>query len=326
MARAWARRRPVRVVERGARHGPEPCPARDRRAGGRDEPRHRLPAAAQRGRCQGVQHHARLVSILADPELETLFGIKPIAGDLRCAELAEGVALTEDGANRLFGTTRVVGRPVTISTTVEGAGGKAEAALITLTVMAVIPSPNLNSTLIYDAIAGFQVPAPRPWWTATKAGTGPTATCTRACSRVPQRRRSASWPSACWSNNPAQGPAGRLPEGWRLGGPRCAGGGADIGLHGAGSGDRRLRLGGLATAAGGVLALAVINFVNLWSVRTLRQPARDRTAQVARRRCAEPGPAVLRRGAGRGGPRGAARPAARLVGRACGVGADAAQL
>ena len=49
------------------------------------------------------------------------------------------------------------------------------------------------------------------------------------------------------------------------------GGGADIGLHGAGSGDRRLRLGGLATAAGGVLALAVINFVNLWSVRTLRR-------------------------------------------------------
>ena len=98
---------------------------------------------------QGVQHHARLVSILADPELETLFGIKPIAGDLRAAlSSPEGVALTEDGANRLFGTTRVVGRPVTISTTVEGAGGKAEAALITLTVMAVIPSPNLNSTLI----------------------------------------------------------------------------------------------------------------------------------------------------------------------------------
>src|SRR6185436_3011155 len=45
----------------------------------------------------------------------------------------------------------------------------------------------------------------------------------------------------------------------------------DIGLHGAGSPQRRLQLGSLAAAAAGVLALAVINFINLWSVRTLKR-------------------------------------------------------
>ncbi len=46
---------------------------------------------------------------------------------------------------------------------------------------------------------------------------------------------------------------------------------ADVGLHGAGSPQRRRQLGSLAAAAAGVLALAVINFVNLWSVRTLKR-------------------------------------------------------
>ncbi|MFN3305503.1 MAG: ABC transporter permease, partial [Roseateles sp.] len=44
-----------------------------------------------------------------------------------------------------------------------------------------------------------------------------------------------------------------------------------MGLHGAGSAQRRLQLASLATAAAAVLALAVINFVNLWSVRTLQR-------------------------------------------------------
>ncbi|MFO1225423.1 FtsX-like permease family protein [Roseateles sp.] len=222
---------------------------------------------------QGVQHHARLVSILADPELETLFGIKPIAGDLRAAlSSPEGVALTEDGANRLFGTTRVVGRPVTISTTVEGAGGKAEAALITLTVMAVIPSPNLNSTLIYDAIAGFQVPAAKAVVDRNQSWNWANG---RLYARLQPGATAAQISELAQRLLEQQPPPKGLPEDFLKGGGWWASLRAvavpDIGLHGAGSGDRRLRLGGLATAAGGVLALAVINFVNLWSVRTLRR-------------------------------------------------------
>lgn len=222
---------------------------------------------------QGAQHHARLVSVLADPDLEALFGIRPIAGDLRAAlSSPAGVALTEDGANRLFGTTKVVGRPVTISTTVEGAPGQAQAALITLTVMAVIPSPNLNSTLIYDAIAGFNVPAAKAY---VKSNEGWNWGNGKLYARL------APGATAAQVSDLAQHLLEQQPTPTGMPADFLKGGGwwaylravlvPDIGLHGAGSGDRRLRLGSLAIAAAGVLALAIINFINLWSVRTLRR-------------------------------------------------------
>ena len=222
---------------------------------------------------QGAQHHARLVAILADPDIEPLFGIKPIAGDLRAALTSpDGVALTEQGANRLFGTTNVVGRPMTVTTTAEGEPGKEQTLTITLTVMAVIPSPSLNSTLIYDAIAGFNAPAAKAYadryamWSwgngSLYARLKPGATATQV-GELAQR---------LFEKQPI--PPG-MPADFLKGGGSWAYLRAlpvlDIGLHGAGSPDRRLRLGSLAAAAAGVLALAVINFVNLWSVRTLRR-------------------------------------------------------
>ena len=67
-----------------------------------------------------------------------------------------------ESANKLFGTTHVVGRPMAVTTTA-GEPGQAQTQTITLTVMAVIPSPSLNSTLIYDAIAGFNAPAAKAY-------------------------------------------------------------------------------------------------------------------------------------------------------------------
>ncbi|MFG6430264.1 ABC transporter permease [Roseateles sp. LYH14W] len=221
---------------------------------------------------QGVQRHARLASILADPDIEALFGIQPIAGDLRAAlSSPDGVALTEQSANKLFGTTNVVGRPMAVTTTA-GEPGRAQTQTITLTVMAVIPSPSLNSTLIYDAIAGFNAPAAKGYvssYSMWSWGNGrlyarlkPGATATQV-GDLAQR---------LFEKQP-------VPEGMPA--DFLKGGGAwaylralpalDIGLHGAGSPDRRLRLGSLAAAAAGVLALAIINFINLWSVRTLRR-------------------------------------------------------
>jgi len=222
---------------------------------------------------QGVQHHARLSAMLADPDIESLFGIKPIAGDVRAALASpDGVALTEQSAHKLFGTTHVVGRPMTVTTTVDGEPGRPQAVTITLTVMAVIPTPSRNSTLIYDALAGFNAPAAKAYlhryqmWSwgnsLLYARLQPGATAAQVGELAQRLFEKQPIPAA-------------MPADFLKGGGWWATLRAlpvlDIGLHGAGSPDRRLRLGSLAAAAAGVLALAVINFVNLWSVRTLRR-------------------------------------------------------
>ncbi|RZJ08695.1 MAG: FtsX-like permease family protein [Rubrivivax sp.] len=223
---------------------------------------------------QGAQRHARLSTLVADVDIASLFNIRPLAGDVRAALASpEGVVLTEDSANKLFGTTKnAVGRPVTITTTVEGEGGRAVKATITMTVMAVVPASSKNSALVYDALAGFNVPAAKAYidrFQMWSWGNGqlfarlkPGATATQV-GELAQR---------LFEKQP-------VPEGMPA--DFLKGGGSwaylrvlpvlDVGLHGAGSPDRRLRLGSLAVAAAGVLALAIINFVNLWSVRTLKR-------------------------------------------------------
>ncbi|MFX7720412.1 ABC transporter permease, partial [Acinetobacter baumannii] len=58
----------------------------------------------------------RLVIALADPELQTLLGLQPLAGDLGAAMGSpESIALSASAAERLFGTTQVVGRRFTLS-------------------------------------------------------------------------------------------------------------------------------------------------------------------------------------------------------------------
>lgn len=222
---------------------------------------------------QGAQHHARLPAILADADIASLFGIRPLAGDLRAALASpDGVALTESGANKLFGTTNVVGRPMTVTTMVEGAPGQTQTLTLTLTVMAVIPSPNLNATLVYDALAGFNSPAAKAYlglfetwglfngrlYARLKPGAAAPQVGELAQRLFDQQPMPPGMPADFLKGGGSWGYLRALPV-------------PDIGLHGAGSPQRRLQLGSLAAAAGGVLALAVINFVNLWSVRTLRR-------------------------------------------------------
>lgn len=242
-----------------------------------------LPAAASDG--QGQQRRARLTIALADPDVQTLFGLKPLSGDLAAALASpEAIALTVDMAEQLFGTRDAVGRTFTITIPPQPplpqmvldelpeARAGAQAHVATLTVKAVLPRPNLNGALAYGSIAGFHAPA-------AKAYLAQSASWTHSSGRLFARLKpgaTAEQVGALAQRLLAAQPA---PPG--LPADFLKGGGAwaylralpvpDIGLHGAGSPQRRLQLGSLAAAAAGVLALAVINFVNLWSVRTLQR-------------------------------------------------------
>ncbi len=220
----------------------------------------------------GSLRQQRLVIAMADADLQTLLGLKPVAGNLAAAMGSpEGIALTESAAERLFGTTQALGRTFTLSLPPDPEG-RAPAHLFTLTVKAVLPTPNMNGPLVYDAIAGFHAPAAKAylarsdnWYQNSgrllarlQPGAAP-AQLTRLAQRLVDRQPlPPGFPADFLKGGGSPAYLRALPV-------------ADIGLHGAGSPQRRLQLGSLAAAAAGVLALAVINFINLWSVRTLRR-------------------------------------------------------
>ena len=232
-----------------------------------------LPLLSRAVDAQGATHHARLPTALVDPDFQDLFGVRPIAGDLKAALTApHGIALTEAGANKLFGTTQVVGRPISTLLTVDGENGQPQSVELTLTVMAVLPAPSLNSSVIYEALTGFNAPPAKAYverasmWTWGNghlyARLQPGATATQMGELADRLLHQQPVPKGL--------PADFLKGGGSFATLRALPV-ADLGLHGAGSGQRRLQLGSLAAAAAGVLALAVINFINLWSVRTLRR-------------------------------------------------------
>lgn len=214
---------------------------------------------------------ARLSIALADADLQALFGLRPLAGDLTAAlSTPEGIALTAQAAEKLFGTAQALGRTFTVSLPPlpDGTPG----GQFPLTVKAVLPNPNPNGTLVFDALAGFNAPAAKVY---LKLSDNWYQTSGRLFARL-QPGAAPAQLTALAQRLAEQQP---LPPGFPMdflkgGGPAAylrALPVADIGLHGAGSPQRRLQLGGLAAAAAAVLALAVINFVNLWSVRTLRR-------------------------------------------------------
>jgi hypothetical protein len=228
-----------------------------------------LPAHA--GEAPGVQRSMRLQIALADADVQALFGLQPLAGDLREAlSTPEGVALTAQSAEQLFGTQQALGRSFKISLPPMPDGSPG--GQFPLTVKAVLPTPNQNGTLVFDALAGFHAPAAKAYLKLSDTwyqGGG------RLFARL--------MPGATAEQLGVLGqrlldqqplPPG-LPADFLRGGGKAAYLRAmpvkDLGLHGAGSPQRRLQLGSLAAAAAGVLALAVINFINLWSVRTLRR-------------------------------------------------------
>ncbi len=221
---------------------------------------------------QGQQRSTRLVIAMADAELPALLGLHPLAGDLAAAlATPEGIALTAASAEKLFGTAQALGRTFTISLPPDPEG-RAPAMQFALTVKAVLPTPNPNGTLNYDALAGFNAPAAKAYLASSDSWTRPSG-------RLFARLQPGA--TAAQVGELAQRLLGKQPAPPGLPADFLKGGGhwaylralpvSDIGLHGAGSPQRRLQLGSLAAAAAGVLALAVINFVNLWSVRTLRR-------------------------------------------------------
>jgi cell division protein FtsX len=77
-----------------------------------------------------------------DPSFRTIFGIQPLAGDVAAAlTQPDGMALTQTGAARLFGTEAALGRSVHLNQTA-------------LQVRAILPDPAANSTQQYEALIG----------------------------------------------------------------------------------------------------------------------------------------------------------------------------
>jgi putative ABC transport system permease protein len=229
-----------------------------------------LPARAADDK--GQQRSARLSIVLADADIQGLLGLRPLAGDLTAAlSTPDGVALSVRTAEKLFGTAQALGRTFTIALPPmpDGSPGGEFA----LTVKAVLPNPNLNGTLVVDdAMAGFHAPAAKAylklqdgWYQANgrlfarlQPGATPAQISALAQRLFDQQPLTPGFPTDFLKGGGKAAYVRALPV-------------ADIGLHGAGSLHRRLQLGSLAVAAAGVLALAVINFINLWSVRTLKR-------------------------------------------------------
>ena len=220
----------------------------------------------------GERRGARLAIALADPDIGPLLGLQPLAGDLAAAMSSpETIALTAASAQRLFGTVQAVGRTFAIVLPPDPEG-RAPAMQFTLVVKAVLPNPRQNGPLGFDAMTGFHAPAAKAylarsnnWYDARGRLYAEMLPGTSApqLSALAQRLLD------------QQPPPPGLPADFLKGGGKAAYlravALADLGLHGAGSPQRRLQLGSLGAAAAGVLALAIINFVNLWSVRTLRR-------------------------------------------------------
>ncbi|MEO6278765.1 FtsX-like permease family protein [Roseateles sp.] len=220
----------------------------------------------------GAARNLRLFIAVADPDLQPLLGLAPLAGSLDAVMASpDGIALTDSVAQRLFGSAQVVGRSFTLALP-PAPGTQAPAQPLTLTVKAVLPTPSLNGPLIYDAIASLHGPL-------AQAAFGGSDSWYQSGGRLLARLSpgaSAEQLSALAQRLLDSQP---LPPGVTVD-AREAGGkplqlrampATDIGLHGAGSAQRRLQVAGLAAAVAGVLSLGVINFVNLWSVRTLRR-------------------------------------------------------
>jgi hypothetical protein len=139
--------------------------------------------------------------------------------------------------------------------------------------MAVLPTPSFNSALgSYEALTGLNAPAAKAFvesessWNFSagrlfarlNSGVAPGALSTLAQHLLMQQAAPPTLPADFLKGGGDWAYLRAIPM-------------ADVGLHGAGSPQRRLQIGSLVAAAAGVLALAVINFINLWSVRTLKR-------------------------------------------------------
>ncbi|MBV8500602.1 MAG: ABC transporter permease [Paucibacter sp.] len=221
----------------------------------------------------GKPRSAKLSTTLADADIESLMGLHAVAGNIAAAlESPSGLVLTESGAEKLFGTRDAMGRSLTIVLPgFEDAPGADNQ--ITLTVMALLPDASHNGFLHrYEALAGFNSPRAKEF--ARQEGGW-----FLGAGRLLARLRPGVTPQSL--GELAQHLLDQQPVPPGLPADFLKGGGKpaylrsmallDLGLHGAGSQRLVLQMGALLGATAGVLGLAMINFVNLWSVRTLRR-------------------------------------------------------
>ena len=205
---------------------------------------------------------------VTDTAFRTLFNIRELQGDLQVAlTQPDGLALTQSGAAKLFGSQPALGQSV-------------QAGDVTLQVRAILPDPPANGSLQYEALVGI---ASSAWperdtaFTGQKSaalfmklrpGTSAAALTTllqEASERDPfsQRMKQGSLGKRLNGRNVTDISLLPLRDAY-----------FDEGLAASRSGERYGRRSNVyALAAGGllILLLAAINYVNLATVRTLRR-------------------------------------------------------
>ncbi len=212
-------------------------------------------------------HDARLYAV--DADFAAIFGIKPLAGDVQAAlKRPDGLALTRETALRLFGKSDVLGKTVSVGNEV-------------LQVMAVIPDLPANTTQHWDVLTGALSRA-RPPEDRTLHPSD------KKRGQIFLKLRSGADVSRLTTLLQEAVEASPMNQGFRAGamGRSTAGPGVEVRLvampdayfdpdlasgrdkRSYGQRDSTLALAGVALL---ILALAMTNWINLATVRTLRR-------------------------------------------------------
>lgn len=223
----------------------------------------------------GRPRSAKLAARLVDPDIEALFGLRASGGNLAAAlSSPSGIALTEAGAEKLFGTREALGRQMSVFVpTYEPSAEGGSGSSITLTVMALLPNPSPHGVMGgFEALGGFNSPPAKVF--LSQEGSWHMATGQLFARLLPGATPEAVGALAQHLQDQQPKPEG-MPADFLKGGGNWAylraTPLAERVLHGGGNLLRLLQIVGLAVAAGAVLALAAINFINLWSVRALKR-------------------------------------------------------
>lgn len=212
-------------------------------------------------------HEAMLHAV--DPAFGAIFGIRPLAGDLEAAlTRPDGMAITRETALRLFGQPDVLGKTVRIGDEV-------------LQVLAVIPDPPANTTHRWEVLTGPLSRARPPEERSLHPGDQkrgnvflklrPGADTARLAALLQETVEASPLNYGFRTRPAARAPAGPGIE-IRLVAMRDAYFDADLagGRDGRNYGQRDSTL-ALAGVALLILALAMTNWINLATVRTLRR-------------------------------------------------------
>jgi len=203
-----------------------------------------------------------------DPAFGAIFSIKPLEGELAAAlKQPDGVALTQSGAARLFGSASALGQSV-------------HAGATALQVRAILPDPPANSTQQYEALVGTGSSAWEERETAADAWiTGmlfvklkPGASAGNLAAQLETATENSPINQRVKNGPMGKGLHGRNVSDIRL--LPLSDAYFDADMADSRDGDRYGRAGNvLSLAAGGllILLLAAVNYVNLATVRTLRR-------------------------------------------------------